>query len=431
MANGWVEEQYVNPSFYFNYYGFEWVKPLGLYGMYLLFGIMVVAALHVMLGYYYRAAIVVFFLAFTYVELIDKTNYLNHYYFVSVVSFMLIFLPAHRSFSLDVAHKPSLNLDLVPVWCINVIKLQLGLVYCYAGFAKLNSDWLFEAMPLKIWLTSNAHLPVIGKILAMDWAPYMFSWTGAIYDLFIVFFLIKSSTRIYAYAAVVAFHLMTAWLFQIGMFPYIMILSTLIFFSESFHEKLLLRLKAIWSKTCDLSGWKYRKSHVSNSHHYAPNHRKMTFFAMLFTLHFCIQLFIPLRHYLYPGDLFWTEEGYRFSWRVMLMEKAGDATFHISDPDTGRSWQIANWKYLTPVQEKMMSTQPDMILQFAHFLEKKLKKEGITSPEITVESYVTLNGRKSELMIDPTVDLTKKVESFYPKDWILTHSAHKTLARKN
>ena len=103
------------------------------------------------------------------------------------------------------------------------------------------------------------------------------------------------------------------------------------------------------------------------------------------------------------------------------MEKAGYTTFHVHNPETDQSWQVSGYEYLTPVQEKMMATQPDMILQFAHFLEREYQKKGIEDTEITVESYVTLNGKRSSLMIDPSVDLTKQKEGFGHKDWILPY----------
>ena len=102
---GWIDALYVRPTYHFTFYGFDWVAPLGEGGMYALYGVMGLAALGIMLGWRYRIAVAVFFLAFTYVELIDKANYLNHYYFVSVVSFLLFWAPAHRAFSLDVRRK--------------------------------------------------------------------------------------------------------------------------------------------------------------------------------------------------------------------------------------------------------------------------------------------------------------------------------------
>jgi hypothetical protein len=131
-----------------------------------------------------------------------------------------------------------------------------------------------------------------------------------------------------------------------------------------------------------------------------------------------IQLLFPFRYLLYSDELFWTEEGYRFSWRVMLLEKAGYVQFTVKDKD-GKQMIINNNAFLTTLQEKMMSTQPDMILQYAHILRDYYAKNGFDSPEIYVDSYVALNGRMGKPLISPTTNLAKETESFYHKSWIL------------
>jgi len=417
---GWISELYVEPDFYFTFYGFDWVQPLGEFGMYALFVVVGLSALCIMLGYKYRLACILFFLSFTYIELIDKTNYLNHYYFVSIIAFLLILVPANRSFSLDVLRKPGLAVDKVPAWSVNIIKLQLGMVYFFAGLAKLNSDWLFNAMPLKIWLPANSHLPVIGEWLAYPETAYFFSWAGAFYDLTIVFFLLFKPTRIAAYTAVIFFHLMTYALFQIGMFPFIMILSTLIFFSAEFHERLIKQARKFFStgkgKASSITSGSFD---VHSLNVYQPKKQTLSVLAVILSVHFLFQLFLPFRYALYPGNLYWTEQGYRFSWRVMLMEKAGYTSFTVHDKDTGKTWLIPNWEYLTPNQEKMMATQPDMILQFAHHLKDVYSKKGIENPKVTVESYVTLNGRPSRPFIDPEIDLSTQARGLKHKEWIL------------
>lgn len=122
---------------------------------------------------------------------------------------------------------------------------------------------------------------------------------------------------------------------------------------------------------------------------------------------------------LYPGELFWTEEGYRFSWRVMLMEKAGYANFKVVDPENDQRFYVDNTEFLTRFQEKQMSTQPDFILEYAHFLEDHYRSQGINDPEIYVESYVALNGRRSQPYVDPEVDLTEINPSFKHRTWLL------------
>jgi len=66
-----------------------------------------------------------------------------------------------------------------------------------------------------------------------------------------------------------------------------------------------------------------------------------------------------------------------------------------------------------------MSTQPDMILQFAHILAADYQKRGIRNPIVTAESYVTLNGSGSRLYIDSAANLANEQDSFGHKKWIL------------
>lgn len=406
---GWIHDLYVEPKFHFKYSGFSWVKPFDETGMYLIFIIMAMSFLLVAIGLFYRFASITGFLLFTYVELLDKANYLNHYYFVSLICFLMIFVPANRYFSVDAYLKPHIQRTKVPIWTIGALKLQLGLVYFFAGVAKLNYEWLFNANPLKIWLPAHSNIPFIGKMLAKPWVAYVASWFGAIYDLSIPILLLIKKYRGIAYFLVIAFHVSTAVLFQIGVFPYVMIGATLIFFSEDFHKNVLEKLNIIF------------KLNISLDTGSMGVKRTNPFFIYTLVAFFSVQTLLPFRYLLYPGNLFWTEQGYRFSWRVMLMEKAGYATFRIVDKEFGRSWEAKNYEYLTPNQEKMMSTQPDMILEFAHFLSAKAKEQGVKDPEIYVDAFVSLNGQFSRRFIDPEVNLAQVEPSLEHKTWILPY----------
>jgi hypothetical protein len=414
MLRGWIADFYITPQFHFTFYGFEWIKPMGAAGMYAVFILMALASLLILLGLFYRISIVLFFISFCYVELIDKTYYLNHYYFISIITFLLMLVPANRYFSLDVKRKPSLEVTQVPSWTITIFKFQLLLVYFFAGVSKINHDWLLDAMPLKIWLPANGNLPVIGHFLQQEWVAYFFSWFGALFDLFIVFFLLNKFTRTVAYFVVILFHVFTAWFFKIGMFPYIMILVTIIFFSEDFHIRLIEKIRYLFNRSKNNADKLSDDSIFLN----IPSRKKKIIYVVL-GIYFFLQIVIPFRYLLYPGKLLWTEEGYRFSWRVMLMEKGGTTFFHVKDPATGRSSEIINSRYLTPFQEKMMETQPDMILEYAHYLKDEYIKKGIAHPVVTVESYVTLNGSGSKPFIDSHVDLSKEEDGFSVKTWIL------------
>ncbi len=404
--NGWISEFYIIPKMHFKYFGFEWVQSLGNPGMYLLFSVAICSVLFMLLGFLYRVASVVFFLSFTYIELIDKTTYLNHYYFISLVALLLIFLPTNRYFSIDAKFNFIQPTRKIPVWTINCLKMQLGIVYMFAGLAKLNYDWIVNANPLKMWLPAHANKPVFGFLFNYEWTAYLFSWFGALYDLCIPFLLLAKRLRPFAYATVILFHMITYWLFPIGMFPFVMILSTTIFFSEKFHVSLLDKLESIFK-------WK-----VAPTQQLISNGSKGPIMAFL-TLFFTFQLIFPFRYLAYEGPLFWHEQGYRFGWRVMLIEKAGSAFFYASDPITQQKVEIRNSDYLTKSQEKMMATQPDMIVQFANYLAADLKTKGWKAPQIHSEVYVTLNGSGSKPFIDPTVNLAGIQDSWSEKTWIL------------
>lgn len=407
---GWIDKLYIQPKLFFSYYGFEWIKPLGNY-TYLIFIICALASIFIAIGYKYRIAIIVFFISFTYIELMDKTTYLNHYYFISVLSFLMIFLPASATFSIDAYKNKKSSFQYIPKWTIDSIKLLLGIVYFYAGLAKLNSDWLFNAMPLKIWLPSKFDVPFFGQFMDENWLHYAFSWGGALYDLIIPFLLLYKKTRWFAFALVVFFHVFTKVLFPIGMFPYIMIVCSLIFFEANFHKKIISFLSRIF-KINLIKFQNNKRKIISESFQNRLKHATIVVF-------FVFQLVVPFRYLLYPGELFWTEEGYRFSWRVMLMEKAGYAQFKIVDGKTGHRFYIKNEDFLTPFQEKQMATQSDFILQYAKYLEIHFAKQGHKNIEIYAESRVTLNGRLSTAYIDPSIDLTKVNDSFKHKHWII------------
>jgi hypothetical protein len=410
-SNGWIEDLYIKPLFYFSFYGFEFVKPLGEYS-YLLFAVCGFSSLMVALGWYYRSFIVLLFLSFTYIELIDKSTYLNHYYFISLICFLMVFLPAHVCFSVDSYRNKFLASAFVPRWTIDSIKLMVCILYFYAGVAKINTDWLMEALPLKIWLPARNDMPVIGGLFNYAATAYVFSWIGCIYDLSIPFLLWNKISRPFAYLAVVVFHVLTSVLFPIGMFPYIMMVTALIFFSADFHFKLieLIEVKLL----------KQAKT-VVNEVCYQFNPLVEKFVKLIFILFFMVQLLLPFRYLLYPGKLFWTEQGFRFSWRVMLIEKAGLAEFKVI-AQNGKVILVNNRDFLTPLQEKMMSTQPDMILQFAHFLASFYQQQGVLNPKVFVDSYVSLNGEMGKPLVDPNVDLAKEKESLLHKHWIKLYS---------
>ncbi len=199
ILKGWVTDLYIKPTYFFTYYGFDWINPVSNNFIYIVFFLLLVCSLMITIGLFYRKSSLLFFILFTYIELIDKTNYLNHYYFISLISFLMIFLPANRFFSFDNIIGICNERTIVKAWQINIIKLQVGIVYLFAGVAKLNYHWLIEAQPLTNWLKHQSDFPIIGNLFLYDTTAYLFSWAGAIFDLVIFFVLANKKYRIYGY----------------------------------------------------------------------------------------------------------------------------------------------------------------------------------------------------------------------------------------
>ncbi|MEL6180514.1 MAG: HTTM domain-containing protein, partial [Myxococcota bacterium] len=239
LANGWVERFFVQPTFTFKYWGFGWVELLSPPLMHAAFAVMALAAFAVMVGLFYRVAMVTFVVVFTYVELLDVTNYLNHYVLVSLLGFLMCFLPMNRAWSLDVRWGLASKRETVPAWMVWLLRFQVAMVYIYAGLAKTGTDWLIHAQPMNIWMTARVDTPIIGPWLQLWPVALAMSWAGFLYDSTIVGFLLWRRTRALAYVAVIGFHTMTGMLFTIGMFPVIMITVTPIFFDPDWPRRIL------------------------------------------------------------------------------------------------------------------------------------------------------------------------------------------------
>lgn len=386
-AKGWIADQHVTPQIFFTFDGFGWLRPWPGWGMYAHFAGLGVLAACVALGLFYRWAIVLFFVGFTYVELLDRTNYLNHYYLISLLALLMSFMPLDATWSLDAWRDVKRRTPTVPRWCLVALRAQVGLVYFFAGVAKLRADWLFDAQPLTIWLAARSDLPLVGALFTVQGVPHVASWLAAAFDLTLPFWLSWRRARPYAYAAAVAFHLATGMLFELGLFPWIMSAAALVFFPPSWPRRLVGGTRAAPGGTSrGLSRWG----------------------ALALGAYFVVQVLVPLRKHLYPGDVAWTEQGFDFAWHVMLQEKAGVAWFHVRDRATGEEWQEHPDRYLTPRQLKMMSTSPAMIEELARHIASDCARRGHPDVAVRAEVYVTLNGRPSAMLLDPEIDLGRE-----------------------
>jgi vitamin K-dependent gamma-carboxylase len=398
-AKGWIKELYLDPAYHFSYWGQTWIRAPGTWGTYALFAAIGLAALGIALGWRTRFSALAFALLFGYVELIDKTTYLNHYYFITVAALWLCILPAGRAFSLS-GRGTSHEVGSVPAWTLWALRAQVGLVYFFAGIAKANPDWLLHAQPLRLWLNARSDMPWIGPFLSTPLAAYGASWAGLCFDLSAPFLLLWPRTRKFAFAAVIVFHAATWVLFPIGMFPWIMIASATVFFEPDWPR----RFARLSSRTAPVA-----QTRLPPSSGFRP-----ALFAAILLLAW--QSAAPLRSLLYPGDARWSERGFRFSWRVMLVEKLGTVTYTVEDADGSRS-EIDPAAYVTPLQNRMMAYAPDMIRQCAEWIAEDLRHKGKRPVAVYADARVTLNGRPSRALIDPSANLLEEPLASWIKDY--------------
>jgi vitamin K-dependent gamma-carboxylase len=400
LAYGWVEELFVKPTFFFTYWGFGWVRPLPPAWMHALFVALAVLGACFAAGLFYRAVAIMLFVMFAYVQLIDVTNWLNHYYLVSLLLLLSATMPLGRAMSLDALRRPETRVDAFPAWCTYLLRFQVGVVYVYAGLAKATSDWLVHAQPLNIWLSARTGMPVLGTFFDERFTAYAFSWGGFLFDTTIVAFLLWKRTRNYAYGVVLAFHAMTFLLFPIGMFPFIMCAAALVFLGGS--------------PVGSSSRFGSRPTGASSLE---PGAHRFAFAAA--TLFCLIQALAPLRHRLYGGNVLWHEQGMRFSWKVMVREKNGSITYVVESARAGRTWYVNPRRYLTDRQERELGAQPDLVLQLAHRVRDDFHAQGHDDVTVRVEALVSLNGRSPAPMIDPAVDLARASDGIGKASWIL------------
>jgi hypothetical protein len=401
FENGWIARYYMNPGFFFSYLPF--VHPWPGDGMYWHFAVTGLLALMVAAGFCYRVAAWLFCLAFTYIFLLDKAQYLNHFYLIALLSLLMALAPAQRAFSLDRFVRRQRIAPTVPRWSLLMLRFQIAIVYFYGGIAKLNNDWL-NGHPLDEWLARRADLAVIGPLLAQPWSGLVFAWGGLLIDIAVPFLLLFPRTFWLGAAAAVSFNLLNGQIFSIGIFPWLMI-AALVLFPQAGWPHAVMRQRLPQPVTVQAAG-----------RHLAP---AVIVLLVLLHLYAFGQLTIPLRHWLYPSDVAWSEEGHRFAWRMKLRDKDADLVMFATDPESGVRERIDPRNWLTARQEGKMASRPDMIQQFAHFVADEFERTGAARPHIYVLATASLNGGPERYLIDPNVDLANTKGSLWPASWIL------------
>lgn len=399
IVTGWVDRAFIQPEYTFPFLDFPSLQPLPGYGMYLYYIIMGLAGVMVMIGFYYRLGIGIYTIMWAGVYFMQKTNYNNHYYLLIILCLLMCLVPANKYASFDVRRKPGIKSLTCPQWCLWIFTLQITIVYVYAAVAKIYPDWL-EAKPIEIWFKYKSDYFIIGQLLKQQWFQFAVAYGGILFDLLIAPGLMWKKTRKYAFIIGVFFHLFNSAVFQVGVFPYMALAMTVFFF-----EPEVVRRRFFKRKPKSLINFNYQPSQV-----------------LIYTLlaFFTVQLILPVRHWFYPGNVNWTEEGHRLSWRMMVRAKSGHVIFKVKDPGTNQEWRVNPHDYLTYKQAHAVAVRPDICLQFVQILRKDFRNKGYPDVEIYANGNASLNGRQRQPLYNRNIDLAKvHWKRFEHADWLM------------
>jgi vitamin K-dependent gamma-carboxylase len=400
---------FLEPRLLFKYYGFTWVHPWPGDGLYIHKIAMCVFALFIAAGFLYRASAALFLLSYLYFFLLDEARYQNHEYLICLFSFLLIFIPAHRALSIDAIIRRKISAQTVPAWSLWLLRGQMAVVYFYGGIAKLNPDWL-RGEPMRWVMAHHRDFPIIGRFFADEWFVYTMSYGALMLDLCIVPFLLWRRTRIFALLIAALFHLMNARLFSIDVFPWLAIVTTTLFLSPNWPRRFISIFRGDTAASL--------RSEVNER----LSARKQQIVFALVTIYLAIQFLIPLHPFLLSRGGQWAFMQHRFCWRMMLQRQSVRGYFYVTDPTTGRTKRVAPRDFLTPLQLVRVYWQPDTVLQCAHFLAKTMPRMETTPLTVEARIFVSINGRRPELFVDPNVNLAEQSRTLLPPRWILpTH----------
>ena len=395
VAYGWIDTLVAGPVHRLTYPGLAWVPRPGHGLAIVLACCLALAGLAVAVGWRTRASAVVLLISFVWLELADATNYLNHYWFLTLLGVLVLVGPFAATWSLDSRRRGRRDID--PLWVL-LVRAQVGVVYVFAAIAKMHTDWLVHAMPLHLWLEGHTDRAVVGPILAMPATAHVASVAGLLFDLTIVPLLCWRRTRLGAWCVLVGFHVATWYFFPIGVFPWVMIGASTIFFAPSWPRRFL---RVDTSASAPISP----KSDGSR--------RWLSLFVCAWI---ALQLLVPLRHWFVAGDARWTGEGYRLAWNVLAVESSGEVVFRVTDPTTGHTEVVDPHDLLTGSQLRVAATEPELIRQVAHIVAAD---SGIDQVEVRADAWVSFNGRAPARLVDPDVDLAAEGVAWGHREWIL------------
>ncbi len=399
IMTGWIKKVLIDPQFTFSFIGLDWLQPLPNNLMYIYFAIMGCLGICIMLGFKYIYSIITYTFLWAGVYFMQKSSYNNHYYLLLLVSFCMIFLPANQYKSLDVKLGFLKEKLTMPNWVSLLFISQIIIVYFYASIAKLYPDWL-DGTFTKNLLQGTTTRPFFLELFSKKWFYMFIAYAGILFDLLVVPLLLIKKTRTFALICSIIFHIFNSITLHIGIFPFFALTFILFFYEpETIRSIFLKKKKRVENEELDFSSFKALK--------------------YLFIPYIIIQILLPLRHHFIEGDVLWTEEGHRLSWRMMLRERSGYIYIKIKDNKTNQIFKYDYYKNLSSLQARKLATKPDFIWQYCQRIKKEYAGKDIS---IFIDCKNSINRKPLKTLIDPKTDFAKaKWNYFFHNEWLINN----------
>jgi vitamin K-dependent gamma-carboxylase len=403
-----IYRYYVQPDWTFPYFGLDVLQPLSAPYIYFAWAMVGVFAFLVMVGLFYRVAIWGFVLVFGYFFLLDKAQYLNHNYMVLLYAILLGFAPANRAFSLDARWGLVTPTPVIARWPVAAVRLQTEIILIYAGIVKITDDWL-RGEPLGMWLRARADEVLLGPLFQYDWVILAGAWGTVALHVLGAPLLLWKRTRLAIFLVYCGFHISNSILFNIGIFPWITIAVTLIFFEPDWPQRLARRTLGLFETLPPMSP----PPSVAVT---GPG----TGLLLVLAVWFAVQLVVPQRQLFFPNLVGWTGDGHRFSWRMRIYDRKAEGVFTVVWTETGERLEIDPHDVMSARQARAVLTRTDLIHDFARKIEARLAEAGAGEIEVYARVEKSLNGRPRQLYVDPEVDLTAVPYAWFrPDPWVL------------
>ncbi|WP_415158415.1 HTTM domain-containing protein [Parafilimonas sp.] len=404
IPTGWVKEVFVDPQITFTFIGFEWTHFLLGQTMYYVYGFLGFLGLLITIGAFYRISSLLFALLWSLTYFMQKEHYNNHYYLVMLVAWFMVFIPANQYKSIDAGLWPQIRSNYTYNWNRLLFITQSFIVYFFAAIAKLYPGWMNGDYLRIRFSRSGLNRGALANIALSKEFVQTFSWLGLGFDLLIVPLLLYKKTRKVAFISALFFHTFNSITLQIGIFPYFALALCVFCFPPETIRKAFFPKKPVY---------------IPVKKELCSQHKRQTAVMFMLFIYVLWQIYLPLRHYSIPGDVLWTEEGHRLSWRMMLRTKSAKTKFIVENKKTHEREVINLLNYLTDLQASTIKDKPDIIWQFAQYLKKEYARKGIDIG-VYVKSSLSINEGPYHKYIDNKTDLANtKWNYFGHQPWIL------------